>query len=55
MNTAQTLMWKNFENSVIRARVQRLWQPSAYIGSFGELESAKMAAYVRKWEMSEEA
>jgi hypothetical protein len=39
---------------VIPARVERLWQPSAYIGSYGDLESIKIAAYVRKWESEDE-
>jgi len=53
MNASQEAMWKGFADSVIQARVERLWQPSAYIGSFGELESAKIAAYVRKWSSAE--
>ena len=54
MNASQNLMWKDFANSVIRARVERLWQPGAYIGSYGVLESVKIAAYVRKWEAADE-
>ena len=50
MNAAQELSWSDFPESVIRAGVERLWQPSAYIGAYGQLESAKIAAYVRKWE-----
>ena len=50
MNAAQELLWSDFPDSVIRAGVPRLWQPSAYIGAFGDLESAKIAAYVRQWE-----
>jgi putative transposase len=50
MNAAQELLWKDFADAVIRAGVERLWQPSAYIGTYGDLESAKIAAYVRRWE-----
>jgi len=50
MNAAQELLWRDFPDSVIRAGVPRLWQPSAYIGGFGDLESPKIAAYVREWE-----
>jgi REP element-mobilizing transposase RayT len=50
MNSAQEQMWSEFANSVIRARVERLWQPSAYLGSFGDLESAKISKYIRQWE-----
>jgi REP element-mobilizing transposase RayT len=34
MNAAQELMWTRFDDLVVRAGVERLWQPSAYIGSF---------------------
>ena len=54
MNASQELMWKDFANLVIRGARERLWQPSAYIGSYGDLESAKIAAYVRKWEADNE-
>ena len=50
MNAAQERMWNDFPEAAIRAGVQRLWQPSAYLGTFGELQSAKIAAYVRRWE-----
>jgi putative transposase len=49
-NASRELMWRDFSESVIQAGVERLWQPSAYVGSYGDLESAKIAAYVRKWE-----
>ena len=54
MNAAQELMWKDFANAVIRARAERLWQPRAYVGGYGDLESAKIAAYVRRWEATDE-
>lgn len=50
MNAAQELLWRDFADSAIHAGAERLWQPSAYIGTYGDLESAKIAAYVRKWE-----
>jgi REP element-mobilizing transposase RayT len=50
MNAAQKLLWRDFADSVVRAGVERLWQPSAYIGAYGDLESAKISAYVRRWE-----
>jgi REP element-mobilizing transposase RayT len=50
MNASQELLWSRFAASVIQAGVERLWQPSAYIGSYGDLESAKIGSYVRKWE-----
>ena len=50
MNVAQELLWRDFADSVVRAGVERLWQPSGYIGAYGDLESAKIASYVRRWE-----
>ncbi len=49
MNAAQQLMWNRFENSIIKSRVERLWQSSAYVGSFGELSSNAVSAYIDRW------
>lgn len=54
MNAAQNLMWKRFEGDLIRSRIDRLWQPNAYVGSFGQLRSAAVASYVRRWESQED-
>lgn len=50
MNSSQTFMSTNFASELLRTKVSRLWQPSAYFGSFGELCSAAISAYVRRWE-----
>lgn len=55
MNTAQELCWKEFEPSAVRAGIERLWQPSTYLGSYGDLESPKIAAYIRRWEEDPQA
>jgi hypothetical protein len=47
-------MWNDFADLVVERRVDRLWQPSAYIGSYGDLESRKIASFVRKWEVNAE-
>ena len=49
MNTSQDLMWDRFPNVVIKASVERLWQPSAYIGSYGALSSKAIKAYMHRW------
>ena len=49
INAAEERLWSNFPEAAIRAGVQRLWQPSAYLGTFGELQSAKIPAYLRRW------
>ncbi len=50
MNAAQEKMWDEFADSVVRAGVERLWQTSAYIGSFGNLSSNAISAYLERWE-----
>ena len=50
MNAGQEVMWNQFDRDVILAGVERLWQPSAYVGSFGELTSNAISAYVARWE-----
>ena len=54
MNVSQELIWTDLTNAVIRGRVERLWQPGTYVGSYGDMESAKISAYVRKWEAADE-
>jgi putative transposase len=54
MNAAQELMIEKFDMALIRARVNRLWQASAYVGSFGDLRSAAIASYIKRWESNPE-
>jgi len=54
MNSAQELMWSTFADSVIRAGVARLWQPSAYLGSYGDVESSRVSSYVKQWKKETE-
>lgn len=50
MNASQELMWSRFDQYVISAGVDRLWQPSAYIGSFGDLTSNMVSQYVTRFD-----
>jgi REP element-mobilizing transposase RayT len=50
MNESQELMWNRFDDSVIRAGAERLWQPTAYLGSYGDLASPQISQYIRDWE-----
>lgn len=47
MNSAQGVMWRDFQADVIRARLEQLWQPAVYIGSFGDLATPQIEAYLR--------
>jgi REP element-mobilizing transposase RayT len=49
MNEAQELMFRQFSDSVIHAGVERLWQSSAYVGSYGDLASPQVSKYIRNW------
>jgi REP element-mobilizing transposase RayT len=49
MNAAQRLLWERFGEAVIQAGVERLWQPSAYVGSFGDLATPQLQRYLADW------
>jgi len=45
MNSAQ----EEIRGALIPARVERLWQPSLYIGSYGDLASPQIRKYIEQW------
>ncbi|HKI35823.1 MAG TPA: IS200/IS605 family transposase [Gemmataceae bacterium] len=49
MNEAEKVIWERFPGAAIRAGVERLWQPSAYVGSFGDLATPKVRKYLENW------
>jgi putative transposase len=49
MNAAQRVVFEQFPEVVLQARVERLWQPSAYVGSYGEVTSPEMRKYIENW------
>ncbi len=49
MNAAQIVVFERFAGAAIQARVERLWQPSAYIGSYGDLASPQIRKYIHDW------
>jgi REP element-mobilizing transposase RayT len=53
MNEAQRLMADRFSGELVRAGLGRLWQPSAYIGSYGDLATPQVQAYIRNWQAQE--
>jgi len=50
MNAAQDLMLNQFREHLIQAGLDQLWQPSAYLGSYGDVTSKAVTGYMRKWE-----
>lgn len=49
MNAAQEFAFSTLAQSVIEAGVERLWQPSAYLSSYGDLASGQIRAYIDNW------
>jgi putative transposase len=46
LNNGQYFMWKNFARAIIEAKVDHLWQPSAYVGTCGDLPTALLKAFL---------
>jgi REP element-mobilizing transposase RayT len=49
LNTSQNMMRERFDHLLIRAGVPRLWKPSAYLGSYGDISKDHVRNYLRKW------
>jgi len=49
MNSAQQVIFDRFAGTILQARVERLWQPSAYIGSYGDLTSPQIRKYIHNF------
>lgn len=47
MNNAQYFIAKHFANALVEAKIDQLWQPSAYAGTCGELTTALLKAFLR--------
>lgn len=45
MNSAQEIV----AEEMVRAGVDRLWECTAYIGSFGDLSSPQIRKYIDNW------
>ena len=50
MNSAQEAI----SGSLISARLERLWQPSAYLGIYGDLASSQIRKYLEHWGTKEQ-
>jgi REP element-mobilizing transposase RayT len=50
MNEAQAVWANEVDRVVAPPSLERLWQPSAYLGAYGELASPQIAAYLRNWQ-----
>ena len=52
MKAAEDLMRAEFREHLIQAGLDDLWQPSAYLGSYGDVTSKVVTGYMRKWAAS---
>ncbi len=49
LSTSQSIMRDHFDGLLIQAGVPRLWKPSAYVGSYGDISKDHLRNYLRKW------
>jgi putative transposase len=47
MNNGQYFVGKHFPRTLVEAKIDQLWQPSAYVGTCGELTTALLKAFLR--------
>jgi putative transposase len=47
MNNGQHFMAKHFPRTLVEAKINQLWQPSAYCGTCGELTTALLKTFLR--------
>jgi REP element-mobilizing transposase RayT len=50
MNCAQETLFERCPDAMIAAGAERPWQPSAYIGSFGDLATPQTQRYIQNWQ-----
>jgi putative transposase len=48
MNNGQYFIAKHFPRALVEAKIDQLWQASAYVGTCGELTTALLKAFLRK-------
>jgi REP element-mobilizing transposase RayT len=53
MNAGQSLLAARFPAELIRAALPRVWQPSAYVGSYGDLATPQVQKYLERWQTQE--
>ncbi|MCI0352642.1 MAG: transposase, partial [Acidobacteriales bacterium] len=49
MNSAQQVIFERFARAVLQARLERLWQLSDNIGSYGDLTSPQIRKYIHNF------
>jgi len=49
LNSAEALMHREFPEHLIAMGAERLWQPSAYVGAYGDVTSGVVKKYIENW------
>jgi REP element-mobilizing transposase RayT len=49
LNISQDVLRDDFEHLIVRTGNPRVWKPSAYVGTFGDMANALIQAYLRRW------
>ena len=52
MNSSQEFLFQEFRDEVLSRRMSQIWNPGAYIGSYGDITSQAVLKYIRDWEES---
>lgn len=55
LNESQALMASQFNSSLLHVDSGRLWKPGAYVGTYGDLASPQIQAYLRNWRVGNES
>ena len=49
LNLSQKLIFESFDALVIATGNRRVWKPSAYVGTYGDVSNRQVQAYLRNW------
>ena len=49
LNSSQELVFESFDGLLIATGNRRVWKPSAYVGTYGDLSNRQVQTYLRNW------
>jgi REP element-mobilizing transposase RayT len=49
LNSSQKLIFGSFDGLIIATGNRRVWKPSAYVGTYGDVSHRQVQAYLRNW------
>ncbi|MDA0839720.1 MAG: IS200/IS605 family transposase [Planctomycetota bacterium] len=54
MNSSQEMLFRDFRDEVVARKLSQIWNPGAYIGSYGDITSQSVLKYIQDWESGDE-